>query len=98
MLADQVAFETALQDAIDLMEHPPRPGTEEDARLQGLLNDISRYQPQEAAAATAGEPAARDRFNERLEAFEARRAHEAEESGYNPDGIGPTLGMDVGAA
>ena len=97
MALDRDGFEQALEDAIELMAAPPSVGGAEDARLQGLLAQITAYrdqsEPEERAAVAQIESA----FDERLKALESERRADAKGylGGERPGGLGPTLGMDV---
>ncbi|ADG08596.1 hypothetical protein B7G68_00350 [Caulobacter segnis] len=89
--------ETALEDVLAFLDSPPEAGSTEDARFGERLRQVI----------AASIPAAEDEDQEdtprlsldadlrrRLEALASRRAAD-HPFGDHPDGIGPTLGMDL---
>lgn len=97
-MADRVDNETALEEVLAFLDSPPELGGVEDARFGERLR--------QAIAASA--PLSKDDDPEdtptlaldaglraRLEALALKRA-QGRYFGEHPEGIGPTLGMDLG--
>jgi hypothetical protein len=81
-------FEAALEEVIHLYDHPPSPGSAGDDRFTALLDKVIRYRdsaPPEVIAPMT--------LDADLEA--RRRRLENLHPKQNPDGIGPTLGLDL---
>ncbi|PZR34422.1 hypothetical protein [Caulobacter segnis] len=99
-MPDIVDDETALEEVIAFLDAPPQAGSAEDERFASRLRQVI------AASIPAAEdddpedaPTLRldDDLRDRLEALaKARASHNY--FGEHPDGIGPTLGMDVSKA
>ncbi len=100
--ADPVDVETALQDVIAFLESPPEPNSPLDAvfseRLrQVIAASIPAAPDNENDTEDAPEPPALalgEDLRRKLEDA-ARRRGAAHPFGDHPDGIGPTLGMDL---
>lgn len=99
-MADRVDDETALEDVMAFLDNPPEPGGAEDARFGERLRQVI------AASAPLSEDddpedaptlALDADLRARLEALAHRRA-QGSYFGEHPDGIGPTLGMDLSKA
>lgn len=96
-MTNPVDDETALEEVLAWLERPPQPGTPEDVRFGALLRQVlaaSLPEDDEVPEAGTALPVAAD-LRERLESLALRRGA-ANPFGENPDGLGPTLGMDVG--
>ena len=87
--------DTALEEVMTFLDSPPEPGTPDDERFGERLRQVV------AAAIPLGEdedpedaPTLQldDDLRRRLEALANKRTNYF---GDHPDGIGPTLGMDV---
>ena len=81
-------FEAALEQVIHLYDHPPAPGSADDDRFTALLDKVIRYRdsvPLEVLAPKTMDADLETRLR-RLENLHPKQ---------NPDGIGPTLGMDL---
>lgn len=98
VLIQSVDDETALEEVLAFLKSPPEAGSDDDARFGARLRQVI------AAAIPAGEDedpedAPRltldDDLRRRLDALARRRA-EDHPFGEHPEGIGPTLGMDLG--
>lgn len=95
-MTSPVDDETALEEVLAWLEHPPQPGTPDDERFGALLRQVLAAslleddEDPEVGAALPLDAGLRDR----LEAL-ARRRSAANPFGENRDGLGPTLGMDV---
>ncbi|MFY8142300.1 MAG: hypothetical protein ACOVMT_00250 [Caulobacter sp.] len=98
-MAHPVDAETVLEDVLAFLAHPPEPGGADDARFRERLSQVISASiplvdgddPQDAPALQLD-----DALRERLE--QALRERRRNYFGDHPDGIGPTLGMDVGKA
>jgi hypothetical protein len=95
----QVDDDTALEEVLQFLERPPEPGTPEDAwfgeRLrQVLAASIADEAEDENDPAPPPNLALDPALRDRLQAAAQRRAPHP--FGDHPDGIGPTLGMDLG--
>lgn len=99
-MLEAVDDETALEEVLAFLGAPPEAGSPDDERFVARLRQVI------AAAIPAAEdedpedaPTLRldDDLRDRLEALaKARASHNY--FGEHPDGIGPTLGMDVSKA
>jgi hypothetical protein len=99
-MPEVVDDETALEEVLAFLDAPPAAGSADDERFVARLRQVI------AAAIPAAEgedpedaPTLRieDSLRERLEALaKARASHNY--FGEHPNGIGPTLGMDVSNA
>lgn len=99
-MLEAVDDETALEEVLAFLDAPPEAGSADDERFVARLRQVI------AAAIPAAEgddpedaPTLRieDSLRDRLEALaKARASHNY--FGDHPDGIGPTLGMDVSNA
>jgi hypothetical protein len=81
-------FENALEEVIDLFDHPPSPGSAGEGRFAALLDQVIRFRdsaPAEEVAPLTQAPGLEARLR-RLQELHAKP---------DPNGIGPTLGMDV---
>ncbi|MGR4864422.1 hypothetical protein [Caulobacter sp. LARHSG274] len=98
-MIEQVDDDTALEEVLQFLERPPAPGTPEDSwfgqRLRQVLAASLADEPEDEDA-PAPEPnlALDPGLRDRLEAAAKRRS--GNPFGEHPDGIGPTLGMDLG--
>lgn len=96
MTHQAVDDETALEEVMGFLDFPPEPGSVDDARFAERLRQvIAAAIPLDEGEDPADGPTLQldDAFRRRLEATARQRG------GYfgdHPDGIGPTLGMDVG--
>lgn len=91
--------EAALEEVLGFLADPPEPGTPQDARFGARLRQV-------LSASLVDDPADEDDpvpkpelaldegLRRRLEAAARRRA--SNPFGEHPEGIGPTLGMDLG--
>jgi hypothetical protein len=98
-VTDHVDNDTALEEVMEFLADPPAPGTPEDARFGARLRQV-------LAASTVDDPvdeddptpkpelALDDDLRRKLEAAARRRS--SNPFGEHPEGIGPTLGMDLG--
>ena len=92
--------ENALEEVLDLLERPPAPGSAEDARLGARLRQViaASIQPEaEDDPADAPTLTLDNDLRTRLERL-ARRREADKPFGDHPEGIGPTLGMDLRSA
>jgi len=97
-MTDHVDNDTALEEVLEFLGQPPAPGTPEDARFGARLRQV-------LAASIVDEPldeddpmpkaelAIDDDLRRKLEAAARRRS--SNPFGEHPEGIGPTLGMDL---
>lgn len=97
-MTDRVDNDSALEEVMDFLAKPPAPGTPEDARFGARLRQV-------LSASIVDDPADEDDpvpkpelsldedLRRRLEAAANHRA--SHPFGEHPDGIGPTLGMDL---
>jgi hypothetical protein len=96
-MPDTVDADTALEEVMAFLDNPPEPGSPRDAifgeRLRQVIAASIPADPEdeddEPPALTIDEDLRR-----KLEAAANRRSN-AHPFGEHPDGIGPTLGMDV---
>ncbi len=92
-----VDHETALEEVMSFLDSPPEPGTHEDERFgERLRQVIAASIPSEEGDDPEDAPSlALDAgLRGRLEAAERKRS-EGHYFGDHPDGIGPSLGMDL---
>ena len=96
-MADRVDDETAFEELMAFLDNPPEPGGAEDARFGERLRQViaasvplSEDEDPEDAPTLALDADLRSR----LEALAHKRAG-GNYVGEHPDGIGPTLGMDL---
>jgi len=96
-MAESVSDETALEEVLAFLDRPPAPGTPDDAvfgaRLRQVMAATIADDPQED---DRGEPALQlgEDLRRKLDTAAKRRAGTHPFGDY-PDGIGPTLGMDL---
>ena len=82
-------FESALDEIIQMFDHPPAKGSADDARFPILLDRVARYR--EEMEPRAEHPLSKiERLDEHL-----RRMQSSLPNKEQDDGIGPTLGMDL---
>lgn len=96
-MADPVDPETALEEVMAFLADPPAPGGEDDARFGERLRQViaaSIPLTQDEHPENGPTLPLDDVFRERLEKMLRERSRNY--FGDHPDGIGPTLGMDVG--
>jgi Fe-Mn family superoxide dismutase len=101
-IADHTAYELALQEAVEFMEHPLKPDSPDGRRFGKLLDAIARYQSQMAAApaAVAKEAGAPLRELEKRISQATRiwvRDHRAQEGHWSPM-IGGDWGQGDGSS
>lgn len=90
-------WEDALEIVVEFLEEPPEADTEAGRRFdQALLRVLAGAPAPDQAGATQVDAAAGldVSLRARLDALARRRA-QANPFGDHPDGIGPTLGMDL---
>jgi len=97
-MPDRVDNDTALEEVMGFLADPPEPGTPDDTRFGARLRQV-------LAASIIDDPVDEDDpipkaelaldadLRARLEA--AAKQRHANPFGEHPDGIGPTLGMDL---
>ena len=97
-MIDAVDNDTALEEVMAFLEEPPIPGSPDDARFGARLRQV-------LAASIVDEPVDEDDpvpraelpldddLRRRLE--KVARHHAGNPFGDHPEGIGPTLGMDL---
>ncbi len=88
---------TALEEVMTFLDSPPEPGSADDARFgERLRQVIAAAIPLDEGEDPEDGPklALDDTFRSRLEAVAKQRG--GNYFGDHPDGIGPTLGMNVG--
>ena len=97
-MTDRVDNDTALEEVLEFLADPPAPGTPEDARFGDRLRQV-------LSASIVDDPIDEDDpvpkaelpldadLRARLEVAARRRA--SHPFGDHPEGIGPTLGMDL---
>ena len=97
-MIDAIDNESALEEVMRFLDTPPEPGTPEDARFGQRLRQV-------LSASLVDDPVDEDDpipkpelalnadLRQRLEA--AARNRGSNPFGEHPDGIGPTLGMDL---
>lgn len=98
-MTDHVDNDTALEEVLELLAAPPTPGTPEDARFgerlrQVLSASIVDDPVDEDDPVPRPELALDQDLRRKLEAVAKRRS--SNPFGEHPEGIGPTLGMDLG--
>ena len=96
-MADRVDDETALEEVLAFLDSPPETGGADDARFgERLRQVIAASIPLDEGDDPEDGPTLQldASLRKRLEAVARRRA-EGKYFGDHPDGIGPTLGMDV---
>jgi hypothetical protein len=89
--------DTALEEVMTFLDSPPEPGSADDARFgERLRQVIAASIPLDEGEDPEDGPTLRldDTFRHRLEAVVRDRG--GSYFGDHPDGIGPTLGMNVG--
>jgi hypothetical protein len=97
-MTDRVDNDTALEEVLEFLADPPAPGTPEDARFgdrlrQVLSASIVDDPVDEDDPIPKAELALDDDLRRKLEAVAKHRS--GNPFGEHPDGIGPTLGMDL---
>ncbi len=85
-------YEAALSEAGSQVDHCAQTGTPADPDLIGLLEQIAAYREETPEVA----PTAMQALEEHLQAFANRKRDDVFLRRDDPDGIGPSLGMDVG--
>ena len=92
----QVDNDTALEEVMTFLGAPPEPGSVDDERFgERLRQEIAASNPLDEGEDPEDGPTLQldDTFRSRLEAVARQRG--GSYFGDHPDGIGPTLGMDV---
>jgi len=92
----QVDNDTALEEVMTFLDAPPEPGSADDDRFgERLRQVIAASIPLDEGEDPEDEPTLQldDTLRGRLEALAKQRG--GNYFGDHPDGIGPTLGMDV---
>jgi len=97
-VTDRVDNDTALEEVLEFLADPPAPDTPEDARFgarlrQVLAASIVDDPVDEDDPIPTAELALDEDLRRKLEAVAKRRSDNP--FGEHPDGIGPTLGMDL---
>lgn len=97
-MIERVDNDTALEEVMAFLEEPPVPGTPDDARFGERLRQVLAAslvdEPEDEDDPTPrAELALDDDLRRRLEQIALRRP--SNPFGEHPDGIGPTLGMDL---
>jgi hypothetical protein len=95
-MADRIDNDTALEEVMTFLDSPPEPGSADDARFgERLRQVISASIPLDEGDDPEDAPTLQldDAFRRRLEKVATDRG--GNYFGDHPDGIGPTLGMDV---
>lgn len=90
-------WEDALEIVVGFLEAPPEADTEDGKRFDQALFRVLAGAPaagQDGATQTTATAGLDADLRERLDDLARRRAH-ANPFGDHPDGIGPTLGMDL---
>ena len=93
----QASWEDALQIVIDGLEAPPHPDSQEARRFDQALRQVLAGAPAPRGDADEAPPALDPGLRQRLDDLAKRRARH-NPFGDHSDGIGPTLGMDLGDA
>lgn len=96
-MLDRVNDDTALEEVMAFLDDPPEPGSADDNRFgERLRQVIAASIPLDEGEDPEDGPTLRldDDFRSRLEKVVQQRG--GSYFGDHPDGIGPTLGMDVG--
>lgn len=91
------SWEDALEVVVGFLEAPPEPDTDEGRRFDEALGRVLAGAPTPLADAPDEAPALDPGLRQRLDDLVRRRASR-NPFGDHPDGIGPTLGMDLGKA
>ncbi len=95
-MSQTIDNDTALEEVMSFLDSPPEPGSADDARFgERLRQVISASIPLEEGDDPEDAPTLQldDDFRRRLEKVATDRG--GNYFGDHPDGIGPTLGMDV---
>ncbi|HWU14835.1 MAG TPA: hypothetical protein VN157_12600 [Caulobacter sp.] len=93
-------WEDALESVVAFLEAPPPPNSDEGRAFDEALRRVLAAAPSEGLEGPAEEDAAAGLDSDlraRLDDLALRRAG-ANPFGDHPDGIGPTLGMDLSGA
>lgn len=98
-MTEPVDNDTALEEVMEFLADPPAPGTADDVRFgarlrQVLAASIVDEPMDEDDPAPRPELALDDDLRRRLETAAKQRS--GNPFGEHPEGIGPTLGMDLG--
>lgn len=96
-MSKAVIAETALEEVLAFLDSPPTPGSPEDAvfgeRLRQVIAASIPSDPDDAEEDVPALALGED-LRRKLEAA-AKRRSASHPFGEHPDGIGPTLGMDL---
>lgn len=95
-MSDRITDEAALEEVMTFLDDPPEPGSADDNRFgERLRQVIAASIPLDEGEDPEDGPALRldDAFRSKLEKVAQQRG--GNYFGDHPDGIGPTLGMDV---
>lgn len=98
-MAKPIDNDTALQEVMTFLDSPPEPGSADDERFgERLRQVIAASIPLDEGEDLEDAPTLQldDAFRSKLEKVARQRG--GSYFGDHPDGIGPTLGMDVGKA
>lgn len=95
MIRDDQEFEAALEQAAQSLKTPPAPDTVEEEAFFYLVAEIAAYERSFDPPQTSRERTLAAELEELKTRLAARNAAKREPFGHHPDGIGPTLGMDV---
>ena len=96
-MSDRVDNDTALEEVMSFLDSPPEEGSADDARFgERLRQVIAASIPLDEGEDPEDGPTLQldDAFRSKLEKVAQQRV--GSYFGDHPDGIGPTLGMDVG--
>lgn len=88
-------WEDALEVVVGFLEAPPKPDSDEGRRFDEALVRVLAGAPSPLAEPGEAAPALDPGLRQRLDDLAKRRAGH-NPFGDHPDGIGPTLGMNLG--
>jgi hypothetical protein len=98
-MPNPVNDETALEEVMSFLDHPPMPGSSDDVvfgqRLRQVLAALVVDDDSDQAEAAPPRLSIPDALKRRLD-YAAHQKAMKHPFGENPDGLGPTLGMNLG--